>query len=89
VTDNFRRAIYEHNFTLEDVPLITISPDAIPTMNLDPSDAFIMSRIDGRLSVREILKISPVQEFEGLRSFKRLLNARVIDFPHRRMPVEK
>jgi hypothetical protein len=89
VTDNFRRAIYEHNFTLEDVPLITISPDAIPTMNLDPSDAFIMSRIDGRLSVREILKISPVQEFEGLRSFKRLLNAKVIDFPHRRTPVEK
>ena len=88
VTDQFRRAIYEHNFTLEDVPVITISPDAVPTMSLGPADAFVMSRIDGRMSVRNILKISPVPEFEGLRSFKRLLNAKVIDFPHRKMPVE-
>ena len=88
VTDDFRRAIYEHNFTLDDVPVITISSDAIPSMNLAPADAFVMSRIDGRMSVRSILKISPVPEFDGLRSFKRLLNAKVIDFPHRRMPVE-
>jgi hypothetical protein len=88
VTDDFRRAIYEHNFTLEDVPVIMISPDAIPTMNLVPADAFVLSRIDGRLTVRAILKISPMAEFDGLRSFKRLLNAKVIDFPHRHMPVE-
>ncbi|MGZ4779539.1 MAG: DUF4388 domain-containing protein [Thermoanaerobaculia bacterium] len=88
VTDDFRRAIYEHNFTLEDVPVITISPDSIPTMNMGPADAFLLSRIDGRMTVRAILKISPVSEFDGLRSFKRLLNAKVIDFPHRRLPVE-
>ena len=84
VTDEFRRSVYEHNFTLDDVPVITVGPDAIPQMNLGPGDGFIMSRIDGRMSVRDILKITPVSEFEGLRSFKRLMNAKVIDFPHRK-----
>jgi hypothetical protein len=84
VTNEFRHSIYEHNFTLQDVPVLMVGPDAIPQMNLDPSDAFMMSRIDGRLSVREILKITPVSEFDGLRSFKRLMNAKVIDFPHRK-----
>jgi uncharacterized protein DUF4388 len=85
LTDEFRRSLYEHNFTLDDVPVITVAPDSIPGMNLDPADAFIMSRIDGRLKVRDILRITPVQEFEGLRSFKRLMSAKVIDFPHRKM----
>ena len=84
VTDEFRNAIYEHNFTLDDVPVITVAPDAVPHLNLGPADAFVMSRVDGRLSVREILKISPVSEFDGLRSFKRMMNAKVIDFPHRK-----
>jgi len=84
ITDEFRRAIYEHNFTLDDVPVVTIGPDAISHVNLDPSDAFVFSRIDGRLAVRGILRISPLTESEGLRVFKRLLNAKVIDFPNRR-----
>jgi len=84
VTDEFRRATFEHNFTLDDVPVVTVGPDAVPQMNLEPGDAFIMTRIDGRMTVRDILKISPVKEFEGLRSFKRLMNAKVIDFPHRK-----
>jgi hypothetical protein len=85
LTEEFRQSVYEHNFMLDDVPVITIGADSIPHMNLGPTDAFIMSRIDGRMKVRDILKITPVQEFEGLRSFKRLMNAKVIDFPHRKM----
>jgi hypothetical protein len=85
VTDEFRRSVYEHNFTLDDVPVLTVAPNAIPDMNLGPGDGFIMSRIDGRMTVRDILKITPVPEFEGLRSFKRLMSAKVIDFPHRQM----
>ncbi|HVT04272.1 MAG TPA: DUF4388 domain-containing protein [Thermoanaerobaculia bacterium] len=84
ITDEFRQAIYEHNFILDDVPVVTIGPDAISHVNLDSSDAFVFSRIDGHLTVRRILKISPLTEAEGLRVFKRLLNAKVIDFPNRR-----
>jgi len=49
-----------------------------------PADGFILSRIDGRISVADILRITPVKELDGLHSFKRLLNSKVIDFPHRK-----
>ena len=83
ITDGFRDAIYAHNFVLKDVPVVTIGPDALSHVKLEPTDAFILSRIDGRMNVQQILKISPVNEFEGLRTFKRLLTAKVIDFPRR------
>jgi len=83
VTDGFRRSIYEHNFVPSDVPVVTIGPDALSHLSLVPGDAFILSRIDGRLTVQQILRISPIGEFEALRTIKRLLNAKVIDFPRR------
>lgn len=84
VTEGLRRAIYEQNFVLSDVPVVTIGPDALAHLNLDPADGFILSRIDGRISVADILRITPIKELDGLRSFKRLLNSKVIDFPHRK-----
>jgi hypothetical protein len=83
VTDGFRASVYEHNFALGDVPVVTIGPDALSHMKLGPVDAFLLSRIDGRISVRQIVHISPISEFEVLRTMKRLLAARVIDFPRR------
>lgn len=84
VTEGLRQAIYEQNFVLADVPVVTIGPDALGHLNLEPADGFILSRIDGRISVAEILRITPVKELDGLRSIKRLLNSKVIDFPHRK-----
>ncbi len=89
MTDGFRAWIYEHNFTLEDIPVVTIGPDALSHMNLAPVDAFLLSRIDGRISVRQIVRISPISEFEVLRTLKRLLSAKVIDFPKRSATARK
>ena len=83
VTRGFERAVHEHNFGKEDVPVMTIGPDALSRLNLHPTEAFLLSRIDGRLAVRDILRITPISEFEGLRAFKRLMSAKVIDFPLR------
>lgn len=88
VTERFRLAVYEHHFTPDDVPVVTIGPDATAHMNIDPTEAFIMSRVDGRLSVRQILRITPVSEYDGLRVFKRLQAAKVIDFPSRRASAD-
>lgn len=51
---------------------------------LQVAEGFLLSRVDGRPSIRDILRISPMQETEALRAFKRLLPARVIDFPRRK-----
>ena len=87
-TRGFEESVLQHNFAKEDVPVVTIGPDALTRLNLHPTEAFVLSRIDGRMSVRDILKISPMSEFDGLRAFKRLLSAKVIDFPIRKAPTQ-
>jgi hypothetical protein len=88
-TRGFEEAVLKHNFAKEDVPVVTIGPDALTRLSLHPTEAFVLSRIDGRMTVRDILRISPMSEFDGLRAFKRLLSAKVIDFPHRKPPTAK
>jgi hypothetical protein len=89
ITRGFEQATYRHNFTKDDVPVVTIGPDALGGLNIHPADAFLLTRIDGRGTVRDILRLTPLPEIESLRALKRLLAARVIDFPSRRMPEEK
>jgi Domain of unknown function (DUF4388) len=88
VTRGFERSVYEHNFTKEDVPVVTIGEEAMSRLNIEPAEGFLLSRIDGRLTIRDILRITPMQELEALRAFKRLLAARVIDFPRRKVAAE-
>jgi hypothetical protein len=66
------------------VPLVAIGMDALQRLTLTPADGFVVSRIDGRLSVADVLRISSLSELDALRTFKRLLGAKVIDFPFRR-----
>ncbi len=88
VTRAFAASVYEHNFTKDDVPVVTIGPDAMSRLNIEPAEGFLLSRVDGRLTIRDILRIMPMPELEALRAFKRLLAARVIDFPHRKAAAE-
>lgn len=83
VAESFRESVYRENFSRGDVPVVTVGMEALSHLRLDPTDGFILSRVDGRLAVQEILRIVPVREFEALRSFKRLLDSKVIDFPLR------
>lgn len=89
VTRGFERSIYEHNFTKDDVPVLTIGADAMSRLNIDRAEGFLLSRVDGRMMIRDILKISAMTEFDTLRAFKRLLAAKVIDFPHRKAAREQ
>lgn len=79
--DGFRESIYSHSFGLEDVPVITLGADALVRLDLDAAAGFLLSRIDGRTTVSELLKIVPLDETEALRVLKRLRNGKVIDFP--------
>jgi hypothetical protein len=81
--DRLKREIYE-TIHPTDVPVVAIGMDALQGLKLTPADGFVVSRIDGRLSVADVLHISSLSELDALRSFKRLLGAKVIDFPFRR-----
>jgi len=67
-----------------DVPVVAIGSEALQNLKLTPADGFVVSRIDGRLSVAEVLRISSLSELDSLRSLKRLVAAKVLDFPSRR-----
>jgi hypothetical protein len=82
--DGFKHSVYETAFRREDVPVVAIGSAALERLKLTPSDGFVVSRIDGRLSVAEVIRISSLNEMDALRSLKRLLEAKVIDFPSRR-----
>lgn len=82
--DRFKRNVYETAFGREDVPVVAIGIEALERLKLTPADGFVVSRIDGRLSVAEVIRISSQTEMDALRSLKRLLEAKVIDFPTRR-----
>ena len=80
----FKSRLFETTFHPDDVPVVSVGMDALQRLKLSPADGFVISRIDGRLHVAEVLRISSLPEMEGLRSLKRLLDAKVIDFPSRR-----
>jgi hypothetical protein len=81
--EGFRASVYRHNFTPDDVPVVAIGREAMGELDLDPNAAFLVSRIDGHSPVSRILEMSTLEEVEGLRVFKRLLEAKIIDFPRR------
>jgi hypothetical protein len=89
VAESFRESVYRENFSRGDIPVVTVGLEALSHLRLEPTDGFILSRIDGRLEVQEILRIVPVREFEALRSLKRLLDSKVIDFPLRTMNAKE
>ncbi len=82
--ERLKRKIFE-TIHPADIPIVAIGMDALQRLKLTPADGFILSRIDGRLSVAEVVRISSLSELDALRSFKRLLAAKVIDFPFRRL----
>jgi tetratricopeptide (TPR) repeat protein len=69
-------------------------------INLTPADGYVLSRIDGTLSAREVLELIPLPEAETQRSLFGLLSTGVVEFlpgppkrraaaePLRRLPAE-
>ncbi len=48
------------------VPVADVSVDELPLLDLEPSEGFILSRIDGRSTIEAIVKISPLPEVDAL-----------------------
>ena len=82
--EKYKSSVYETVFRREDVPVVAIGMEALEGLKLTPADGFVVSRVDGRLNVAGIVRISSLPEVEALRILKRLLLAKVIDFPTRR-----
>jgi hypothetical protein len=64
----------------EAVPVICLALKTLTAERLDPQEGFVLSRLNGDLDVREILKICPLPEEEVLLILAQLRDKGVIEF---------
>jgi hypothetical protein len=60
------------------VPVLLVRPADIPSLALSSSDKYLLSRCDGRRTVRQIVQIAPLKELEVLKALGRLDGAGVL-----------
>jgi tetratricopeptide (TPR) repeat protein len=63
----------------EAAPRVRIPPAEVMKYNLPAAAGFLLSLIDGRLSVDELLAVSGMDPFEALRALSNLLDARIVE----------
>jgi hypothetical protein len=61
------------------VPRVRIPPDQVLKYNLPASAGFLLSLIDGRTSVDELLALSGMDPFDVLRGVSNLLDAGIVE----------
>jgi len=66
IENEVRRRLEGHGVVLKATPVLEIGLDELSTLDLEPSEGFILSRIDGGSSLEAIIKISPLPEIESL-----------------------
>jgi hypothetical protein len=60
------------------VPRLLVAAGEIPTLSLDATAAFLMSRVDGRTTIDELVDLMPLSEHETLGLLVALLEGRIL-----------
>ncbi len=60
-------------------PRVRIAPAEVMKYNLPAAAGFLLSLIDGRLSIDELLAVSGMDPFEALRALSNLLDAGIVE----------
>ena len=79
LTQQLRKELMEGNL----VPALTIQPSKLKTLDLTATDKYLLSRIDGVREVTAIVRVSPLQELEALKSFQRFVVSGLIKLSRR------
>ena len=66
--------------TPQSVPQLRISPAELTTLEIDPQEGFMLSRINGSWDIQSILSICPFREADCLRMIEKLRERGVIGF---------
>jgi hypothetical protein len=60
------------------VPVLLVRPAEIAGLRLSSSDKYLLSRCDGRRTIRQIVQIAPLKELEVLKALRRLADGEVV-----------
>jgi hypothetical protein len=76
----FERAFEAYVGSLDQVPILAISEGVLATQGLDHRAGFLLSRIDGLMTIEHLLDIAGMPRFEALRILASLLRSKTIRF---------
>jgi hypothetical protein len=71
--EKIRTAVEQAGVRLDAVPKLNVDLNDLTSLKLSPQEGFILTRINGQYDLKSILKISPMQQLDGLLVFYRLL----------------
>jgi len=79
--ENYVKHVYTTSgLTPRSVPQLRISPAELTSLEIDPQEGFMLSRINGSWDIQSILSICPFREADCLRMIKKLRERGVIGF---------
>jgi hypothetical protein len=81
LTHQLRKELMEGNL----VPALTIPSSTLKTLDLTATDKYLLSRIDGVREVTAIVRVSPLQELEALKSFHRFVASGLVRLSRRQV----
>lgn len=55
------------------VPALSIAPEDLMSLDLTPEEGFLITRIDGRMTLGELIKISPMPAEQAERAVSKLV----------------
>jgi hypothetical protein len=76
----FERAFEAFVGSMDQVPILAISEGVLATQGLDHRAGFLLSRIDGLMTIEHLLDIAGMPRFEALRILSSLLRSKTIRF---------
>jgi len=76
----FERAFEAFVGAMDQVPILAISEGVLATQGLDHRAGFLLSRIDGLMTIEHLLDIAGMPRFEALRILSSLLRSKTIRF---------
>jgi hypothetical protein len=75
---SFISQAYANGLLPRDVPRILVSLEQLENQRLEPEEGFLLSRVNGELTVGSILSVCPFREADTLRMIRKLLDAGII-----------
>ncbi|HXT64670.1 MAG TPA: DUF4388 domain-containing protein [Pyrinomonadaceae bacterium] len=76
--ERYARQVYQDGLPQSAVPKLLKTGAQLETEQLDPREAFLLSRINGEWDIAAIIAVCPFREADSLRMIKRLIDGKVV-----------
>ena len=75
----FLEKAYKHYVPADKMPALLQPVESLEFEDLSPKEVFMLSRLGGDWSVKEVIQIAPMREVDALRALKRMKERGIIE----------